>query len=290
MSEESSRPLAGLPLVYPFATGTCFVLLVLAIAVFADDPSARQFAIYRIVIALGGAGFAVALTGHLQVYFKILKNGYVKAAAAFGVFVILYFFTPPGLISDSAQMESQNIIQEFASNESLRNAQNTFSKLWEIEEYGDKFSRLGKERNEESITAARDLMRSLFTEDDEIRASFTEITSFHSRVFDCVNSGTCAKANLCSSLFDEIEAFKNSYCDRIIQVSDTLNNNLWNEYKFFTENTCKREYLDTYINYNSAEDISNICLPVQCWARNTAPPYPCDVRVQLVPGVGLPSI
>lgn len=60
---------------WPFFVGTGFLLIILAIAFFGDDPTPAQFMIYRIVIALAGAGFAVALSGTLSVNFPLFQRG-----------------------------------------------------------------------------------------------------------------------------------------------------------------------------------------------------------------------
>lgn len=54
------------PLILPFSVGCLLLLIVLLVVAFGDDPTPLQYTIYRIVIAIGGAAFAVALTGGLK--------------------------------------------------------------------------------------------------------------------------------------------------------------------------------------------------------------------------------
>lgn len=50
-----------------FGIGVAGVIAILILIVRIPDPSAAQFNVFRTVIALGGAGFALALTGFLTV-------------------------------------------------------------------------------------------------------------------------------------------------------------------------------------------------------------------------------
>ena len=273
---------------WPFIVGTLFLLLILGIVVFGGDPTPWQFAIYRIIIALGGAGFAVALTGHLQIQFPLFGRGYIKAAAAFAVFVILYFFTPAALAVDKGEMESKRLLDEYKfANSEVVEARRHLSSIWTLEGKGETLARLAAERTRKSIEQARDLVRETFG-DAAARDSFATITDFHSRLFNCVNSGLCDPKFACHGFLKEVEAFKNLYCDRIIEISSRFKNQLWSSYRNFSETTCKRDFLEMYVNYKKPSDLKNICIPVQCWARHTTPPFPCDAGSQLINGVKMP--
>lgn len=285
---NSNAPNQQLSLKYPFIVGTIFVLLVLAIVAFGKDPSPQQFQIYRIVIALGGAGFAVALSGQLELMFKILKNGYIKAAAAFGVFVILYFFSPASLTINSNELNAKKILDEYNfQNKEVVAAKYAVHSIWSLDEYGRVFSKLGKERTKESLTAARNLIRSTFEENHKFRKGFDILKEFHGRVFQCIDSGMCDTQIVCDGMFSDVESFRVNYCDRLIEESNAFNSTLWLNYKKFSEDTCKREFLVEYVDL---QDLANTCIPTQCWAQNVTPPYPCDVENQLANGMSIPSI
>lgn len=71
----------------PFAFGIIAVIIGLALAVFIPDPSPFQKAVFTVVIGLGGAGFATAISGFLEVNSK-----WVTAGGSLGVFVFICIF------------------------------------------------------------------------------------------------------------------------------------------------------------------------------------------------------
>jgi tellurite resistance protein TehA-like permease len=83
-----------------WGTGVLFLLLLLAIAFIiywrgATNPVPSQaMLIFRIVLALAGAGFAAVLPGFLSVN-GTWQGLALRAGGAFAAFVILYFFDPP---------------------------------------------------------------------------------------------------------------------------------------------------------------------------------------------------
>lgn len=282
----TARPI---PLLWPFILGFFLLVFVLCIVAFGDDPSPLQFTIYRIVIAIAGAGFAVALTGTLEVQFPILGNGYIRATAALGVLVILYFFSPATLAVDGGAVETKRLTDSYYyENSEVVAARKLLGANWELEKYGEILAEKGKKPNQENLESVRKMIRKFF--EGEGRASaFTTVTSFHDRIFDCVNKGSCDTNISCREFFKEIEGFRNLFCDRIIEVSDRFSLDLWDRYRDFSENTCKDEFLAFYVQYDNVADLSEVCLPIQCWARNTKPPYPCQIRQQLVGGVMAPN-
>ena len=68
-----------------FAFGATFVTALLVRAVVFPEPTPFQYTVFRIVLALAAAGIAA---------FKTI----VRAGGALAVFVIVYFFSPAGLV------------------------------------------------------------------------------------------------------------------------------------------------------------------------------------------------
>jgi hypothetical protein len=78
-----------------FAVGVLFVLAVFVLSNLVPNPSKTAFEINRIVLALGAAGFALALTGMLTLSISNAALGLsIQAAGALAVLVIVYFFAP----------------------------------------------------------------------------------------------------------------------------------------------------------------------------------------------------
>ncbi|NOD84030.1 hypothetical protein [Ruegeria sp. HKCCD6119] len=283
----------GISLLWPFLVGSVFLLLILGIVAFGEDPSPTQFVIYRIIIALGGAGFAVALTGHLQIQFPIFRRGYIRAAAAFAVFVILFFFTPASLTVDDGEIEAKRLIDQYKfSNQEVVSARKLLGGSWELTTEGlEELAENAEEPTQEKLEAARNYIISSLQKEGAAQA-FTTVVASHVEMLNCVEDGTCNKRVTCSGIFPEIEGFRNLFCEQIINAGERLNNNLWERYKDFSHNTCRVDFLNYYVlskNVGNLEQLEEVCLPVQCWATNTEPPYPCQLRQQLLGGQVSPT-
>jgi len=82
-----------------FLFGIAFLVAILALVVKIPGPTPTQFTVFRIIIALGGAAFSMALTGFLTIQLNLPKGGQIVAGGALAVFVVLYFYSPaiPGI-------------------------------------------------------------------------------------------------------------------------------------------------------------------------------------------------
>ncbi|WP_445371629.1 DUF4019 domain-containing protein [Methylomonas sp. HW2-6] len=87
MIEENSK---NWQTIAAFAFGVIFVSAILTIAFFRPNPTAFEYTIFRIVIALAAAGVGAVLPGFLNVSFKNL----LRAGGALALFIIVYFFSP----------------------------------------------------------------------------------------------------------------------------------------------------------------------------------------------------
>ena len=203
--------------------------------------------------------------------------------------MILFFFTPAALTTESAKLETKRLLDEYNfANKDLVDAKTSLSSIWTLERNGRKLSELAGQRTQASLEAARELINASF-EDETRQGSFASLTSFHNRLFDCLETGRCDQGVACSSFFPEVESFRNLYCDRLIETSQAFSNGLWTKYQHFSETTCKRDFLALYVNYEEPEDLKNVCIPVQCWARHTEPPLPCDANQQVIAGTFPPT-
>lgn len=75
--------------------GAAFLVAILAMAVVFPSPTAFQYTVFRIVLAISAAGFAAMIPGFLEV----TVNNYVRAGGALAVFVIIFFFSPANLVA-----------------------------------------------------------------------------------------------------------------------------------------------------------------------------------------------
>jgi hypothetical protein len=76
-----------------FLFGVVFISLIIALAVYNPNPSAFEYTVFRIVIALAAAGVGAVLPGFLDVKFR----GWLRAGGALALFVIVYFFAPAAM-------------------------------------------------------------------------------------------------------------------------------------------------------------------------------------------------
>ncbi|MBV8521149.1 MAG: hypothetical protein JOY71_03285 [Acetobacteraceae bacterium] len=86
-----------------WATGVTFLLLLLVVAFTiyirgGDKPVPHEaMLIFRIILALAGAGFAAVLPGFLEIEGTWQKLA-IRAGGALAAFIVLYFFNPPGFV------------------------------------------------------------------------------------------------------------------------------------------------------------------------------------------------
>ena len=88
--------------------GAVFVLLLLITAIWLtatgrQPPDEAQW-IFRVVMALAGAGFGYVLSGTLIVDLDVPHLA-VKATGALALFVLIYLVNPPGLVAQRQHVE-----------------------------------------------------------------------------------------------------------------------------------------------------------------------------------------
>jgi small-conductance mechanosensitive channel len=86
-----------------WVSGIAFMLLLLGIALFIllrknEEPiSPEAFFIFRVVLALAGAAFALILIGFLEVE-AVWASVTIRAGGTLAVFILLYLVNPPALV------------------------------------------------------------------------------------------------------------------------------------------------------------------------------------------------
>jgi hypothetical protein len=76
-----------------FVFGVIFVVVLLYAAFAVPNPTAFQYTIFRIVLALAAAGVAGMFSGFLNIQI----SNWLKAGGALAVFAIVYFYAPAAL-------------------------------------------------------------------------------------------------------------------------------------------------------------------------------------------------
>lgn len=79
-----------------FLCGVVFLLGVGAVAIFIPRPTEFQILIFRIVVAVAAAGIGAIVPGLLVVH----VGSWVRAGGAIALFVLIYQFNPPVLVTD----------------------------------------------------------------------------------------------------------------------------------------------------------------------------------------------
>ncbi|WP_114950810.1 hypothetical protein [Sphingosinicella terrae] len=75
------------------ACGVVFVAAILVIALFIPSPTAFQYTVFRIVLALAAAGFVSMTPGFIEAQ----VGNFVRAGGALAVFIIVFFYAPAAL-------------------------------------------------------------------------------------------------------------------------------------------------------------------------------------------------
>lgn len=83
-----------------YAFGVIFVIVILGIAIGIPNPTAFQYTVFRIVLALAAAGVAAMIPGFINVEVGTA----VRAGGAIAVFVIVFFFSPAKLVVQPTQL------------------------------------------------------------------------------------------------------------------------------------------------------------------------------------------
>jgi hypothetical protein len=76
-----------------FVFGIAFVVILIVLAIFFPNPTPFQYVVFRAVLALAAAGVAALIPGLLNVDIPA-----VKAGGALAVFVLIFYFSPAGLV------------------------------------------------------------------------------------------------------------------------------------------------------------------------------------------------
>lgn len=79
-----------------FAFGVFFILVLLSLAIFIPDPSDFQIFVFRMTLALAAAGIGVVVPG----FISVRTGPYVRAGGAIALFVLIFWFNPPRLITN----------------------------------------------------------------------------------------------------------------------------------------------------------------------------------------------
>jgi hypothetical protein len=80
---------------FAYFFGVIFVVVLLVMAIAVPNPSAFQYTVFRIVLALAAAGVAAMIPGFLQV----TVSNWIRAGGALAIFVIVYFYAPAALVT-----------------------------------------------------------------------------------------------------------------------------------------------------------------------------------------------
>lgn len=83
--------------------GVIFILISVLLIILYPNPSPAQYQVFKIVLALACAGFAAAIPGAINVG----VGNAVRAGGAMGVFVIIYFFSPAGMMLNRPTNEAK---------------------------------------------------------------------------------------------------------------------------------------------------------------------------------------
>jgi hypothetical protein len=73
-------------------------VVLFAVALFAQQQNALLITVARVTLAIACAGIAAVIPGFLHIQMQPTISTVIRAGGALAVFVLVYFFNPPGLI------------------------------------------------------------------------------------------------------------------------------------------------------------------------------------------------
>jgi hypothetical protein len=108
------------PQLLAFFFGLCFVGILLILAIGFPQPTAFQYMVFRIILALAAAGIAGVIPGLIQLKMQSNAILLINAGGALAVFVLIYLFAPADLNStpdkggdNQPNFSNRMIIDEF---------------------------------------------------------------------------------------------------------------------------------------------------------------------------------
>jgi hypothetical protein len=79
-----------------FCFGVVFIGVMLVVAILVPTPTEAQWFIFRVVLAAAAAGIGAVIPGLIVVR----ASNYLRAGGAIALFVLIYWFNPPKLVSE----------------------------------------------------------------------------------------------------------------------------------------------------------------------------------------------
>ncbi|MCI5180544.1 MAG: hypothetical protein D3911_14735 [Candidatus Electrothrix sp. AW3_4] len=86
-----------------FIFGLCFVTALLVLAIWFPNPTAFQYTVFRITLALAAAGIAGVIPGMIRLKMQPGAMLMIHAGGALAVFVIVYLLEPAALPPEQEQ-------------------------------------------------------------------------------------------------------------------------------------------------------------------------------------------
>jgi len=268
------------PGLFAFFFGVLFIILIVILAIALPEPTEFQYLVFRIVLALAGAGFAVSLSGSLEVFLPLFKQGSIKAAAGFAAFVILFFFNPASIVVDQDKLRVDQLRGQMGDKGDVQQAFAEWRESSSSPEFLKIASEIGQLRVQKRYTEMPEKLTKMraFVRDFSVRSkSVATMLSYFSDVAQCVDEENCSRDYACEVFFEDIEAIRWTFCEQITDNERIFNDNSWSRLDVFSRETCRKSFLLHYVNL-SFEPAADICIPKQCWARHIEPPYPCFVQ------------
>lgn len=234
-----------------FAFGVVFVTAILVLAVFFPAPTAFQYLVFRVVLALAAAGVAALIPGLL----KVSVGSSVRAGGALAAFVIVYFFSPAALVANPPQKtQLSRLINERQSGEISSLVQAEGAYWFANKGRSTELARLQK-CVADTTCDAEDLQRfisdTVLNEDsEEARTRVVKISGFYMGVADQAKRGAIYIADACACFGQEIENWQRSYfflLDKLSQMNG-INPGYQEVLSEFSLRTC------------SVEAVNGICL------------------------------
>ncbi len=90
-----------------FVVGLVLIIALLVLAVALPNPAPFQYTVFRIVLALAGAGVAAVIPGFLSVRTDALRVA-IRAGGALAVFIVIYLVSPVRLTAQPNSVTQQS--------------------------------------------------------------------------------------------------------------------------------------------------------------------------------------
>ena len=256
--------------------GVAFIIVLIAIAVVVPEPTQFQFDVFKSVLALAGAACAVFLGESLRLRVRFLRTGAIRLGAPFLIFLALWFYSPASLLVQQSRLKVDALWSELNDTRSAPGAALFgLDQVWDRPEFAALWHNVKNSHSATDLAAVKKYLDNSMKEGD-VAKDFATLRNFYVLIADCSHAGECDRDLVCKRFFARVQEFRNSYCGVLRSQDIGGSSSVVMRLKRFVFDDCRLTFMASFLNPREVqEDISSVCLPLNCWEDNVVAANTC---------------